>query len=159
MDKQSAQGFSIIELVTVILLIGILATVVLPKFSSRDGFAEYAIRDQFISAFRFAQQRAMYDHGGPCYSIHIDNNGFGSNKDDVPFGPMAEIDFTAGDYAGFTIERDGSTAPSIYFDGLGNAYTDECSDTAPAVDDPLRLTIEPAGIDVEIYSTGFIRAI
>ncbi|MFT7128764.1 MAG: MSHA pilin protein MshC [Gammaproteobacteria bacterium] len=146
------KGFTLVELVTVMILLGILATVVLPKFSSRDGYAEYAVRDQFISAFRYAQQRAMYDHGGTCYRLNIDAAGFGPQRAGVAFGPVAPVNF-AGDYQGISL----SPQVPIYFDGLGNSYSANCSDIA--LIDPYIITFNPSGIQVQVYSTGFIQVI
>lgn len=150
--RVKAQGFTLVELVTVMILLGILATVVLPRFSSRDGYAEYAVRDQFISAFRYAQQRAMYDHSGTCYRLNIDAVGFGPQRAGVDFGPVAAVSFT-GDYRGISL----SPQQPIYFDGLGNSYSDDCS--ATALLDPYIITFNDSGIQVQVYSTGFIEAI
>ena len=149
-------GFSLIELVSVIILLGIVATVVFPRFSSRDGFAEYAIRDQFISLYRLAQQRAMYDHSANCYSINVDNTGFSAQRNGVTFGTIGKIDFS-GDFAGYGMENEATSSNfTIYFDGLGNSFTDTCGGTA-INSDPYSISISPGSAGVEIYSTGFIR--
>ncbi|MGJ8691086.1 MAG: type II secretion system protein [Thalassotalea sp.] len=57
--KNKQTGFSLIELVTVIILIGILAVNVLPKFSGSSSFEAHPYRAQLISALRLTQQRAM----------------------------------------------------------------------------------------------------
>jgi len=75
MTKQ--QGFTIIELVTVIVLIGILAVVVAPKFSGSDTYEAHAHRTQLISALRLTQQRAMQqtnNNDGYCHQIVFDND-------------------------------------------------------------------------------------
>jgi len=150
---RSSGGFSLIELVAVIILMGILAVVVLPKFSSRQGFTEYALRDQLISAFRLAQQRAMYDHSGSCYSLAIDALGFGPRRDGVTITePVGDIPF-AGDYDGMSV----SPAGTIYFDGLGNTYSGDCGVT------PLlaarTLTVAPGTVALSIFPTGYIKAL
>ncbi|MFT5578950.1 MAG: MSHA pilin protein MshC [Paraglaciecola psychrophila] len=149
----SSGGFSLIELVTVIIVLGILAVVLLPKFSARQGFVEYALRDQLISAFRQAQQRAMYDHGGSCYSLTIDSAGFGPRRDGIFIAePVGEVTFTA-DYEGLSV----APTETIYFDGLGNTYTTDCG-TDPLVAAHI-LTIAPGGITVSLFPTGFIKAL
>ena len=45
-------GFSLVELVTVMVLVGILTATIAPKFSSRQGFSDYAARDQIVVAAR-----------------------------------------------------------------------------------------------------------
>lgn len=55
----SKRGFSLVELVTVIALLGILAAVAVPRFSGTDAYEERAATDRLISALRYAQQQAM----------------------------------------------------------------------------------------------------
>jgi MSHA pilin protein MshC len=146
------RGFSLVELVTVMVLVGILTVTIVPKFMSKSDLAEYALRDQMISAFRYAQQRAMYDHSGNCYRLNIDAGGFGPQRNGVYLDPIGEVLLT-GDYSNLTIV----SSSNIYFDGLGNTYTTDCN-TAPV--DPLNpaiITINPQGLQLEIFSTGFIR--
>lgn len=52
-------GFTLVELVTVIILIGILAVSVLPKFDGTASYEAHTHRAQLISALRLTQQRAM----------------------------------------------------------------------------------------------------
>ena len=152
MKINKAQGFSLVELVTVIILLGVLSVTVLPKLSSRDGFSEIALRDQLVSSFRYAQQRAMYDHSGNCYRLNIDSNGLGPQRNNVYLDPIGEVSLT-GDYKDLTI-----VPPSlIYFDGIGNTYTTDCSTDPVDPLNPVIITINPLGVQVEIFSTGFIR--
>jgi len=78
MTKQ--QGFTIVELVTVIVLMGILTVVIAPKFSGTDTYEAHAHRTQLISALRLTQQRAMQQTnpnatgaGYYCHQIVFDN--------------------------------------------------------------------------------------
>lgn len=60
MKKTIAQkGFTLVELVTVIIVIGILAVTILPRFSGSQDFEAHSFRVQLISALRLTQQRAM----------------------------------------------------------------------------------------------------
>lgn len=52
-------GFSLIELVVVIVLLGIIAAVVMPRWRGGSGFEERALRDQMIAALRYAQKSAV----------------------------------------------------------------------------------------------------
>jgi MSHA pilin protein MshC len=151
-NRREAQGFSLVELVTVIILLGVLSVTVIPLFSSRDGYSEYAVRDQLISAFRYAQQRAMYDQGGDCYQFYFDGDGFGPKRNNVYIDPVGEVLLT-GDYNGLSID----SPTTVFFDGLGNTYTADCGDDPVDSTIPLTMTINPLGVKVEIFSTGFIR--
>ena len=57
--KRYTQGFTLIELVIVIIVLGVLAAVAIPKFSSRSGFEDYTVRDQLISRLRLVQLQGM----------------------------------------------------------------------------------------------------
>ena len=57
--KPNQDGFTLIELVTVITILGLLAVAVVPRFTSTSSFETRTVQDQIISAIRQAQQLAM----------------------------------------------------------------------------------------------------
>lgn len=157
-DKQT--GFTLIELVATIILIGVLSVTVLPKFSDRSGAAEYALRDQLVSLTQHAQQRAMFDHSGACYSFAIQSasaevqrNGSPLIADSDPNDYLVRIRFD-GDYEGLT-----TTAVTLYFDDLGNLLTggtDCASSSIPAN----FLSVPILGgnpVSLHIYPTGYVQ--
>lgn len=56
--KRSCRGFTLVELILVLVLLGVLSAVVLPRFTS-NGYAEYGYMEELASALRFAQQSAV----------------------------------------------------------------------------------------------------
>lgn len=54
-----SSGFSLIELVAVIIVLGVISVVALPRFYSTDVAAVQSARDQTLTAFFTAQQVAM----------------------------------------------------------------------------------------------------
>ena len=71
-------GFTLVELVTVIILIGILAVAVLPKFDGTASYEAHSHRAQLISALRLTQQRAMQQTDGSfCNHLVIENKQYG----------------------------------------------------------------------------------
>ena len=54
-----SKGFTLIELVTVILLLGILSVFALPRFFNLDGYQTRAAYDEVVGAVRYAQKLAV----------------------------------------------------------------------------------------------------
>lgn len=64
LSLKSSSGFTLIELVVVILLIGIISFVAAPRFFNSSVIMERSAADEIISALRFTQQMAMSRGGG-----------------------------------------------------------------------------------------------
>ncbi|MBC3766112.1 prepilin-type N-terminal cleavage/methylation domain-containing protein [Neptunicella marina] len=78
-----SNGFTLIELIVVIIIVGILSVVVAARFQGKSGFAEYTWQKRGIAALRYVQLQAMQDtsatNSGACYRLNVDttNNQFG----------------------------------------------------------------------------------
>ena len=77
-----ARGFTLVELVTALVLLGLLAAVLLPRLPGLAGFAGKAARDQVVSGLRYAQQQAMsrnrparFVFGGDRYRVEYRDSG------------------------------------------------------------------------------------
>lgn len=53
------RGFTLVEMIAVMILIGILAVVALPRLNSVDAFAQLEYRDKIAASLRFAQKSAV----------------------------------------------------------------------------------------------------
>ncbi len=120
----SPRGFTLVELVLVISLLGILAVVAIPRLDFR-GFDEYAYLEESASAVRYARQVAVARNGSvsvvfdavghfricktvlPCNSDYLTNPGNGRIWDGSSQGQGKAP-------SGVSV-----TAGSLIFDGLG----------------------------------------
>jgi MSHA pilin protein MshC len=157
--KKSSSGFTLIELVAVMVVLGVLAVTAVPRFSGSQDFEAYSARDQIIAAARMAQQYAMYDRAaGACYRLNIAANRLQVQAAGVNIGPSQGwrdgIDIDA------AIAINGGAGPganvSVFFDGLGNAI-DACP-AAGGSPTATTITMTPFGLNVCINAVGYINA-
>jgi len=164
------RGFSLIELVSVMVLIGILAVYIAPKMMGSSGYEQYVVRDQLISAIRFAQQHAMFDQAsGRCYRLTTTAHGYAVERSidsGANFSPMADLNLATSDSSVssalnkvtlpvLTQRFNALGSPVSNVDALGNAVAD-CSGVTAATQ-----AVNIAGsatIPLCIYSTGYVRA-
>ncbi|GAB2902677.1 hypothetical protein GCM10027046_34820 [Uliginosibacterium flavum] len=80
---RSSSGFTLPELVITLVVIGIMAAVVVPRFVSQSEFDVFGVTEQTRSALRFAQKSAVAKRRNVC--VTIDGNSlaltFGSSFD------------------------------------------------------------------------------
>jgi len=69
------KGFTLVELVTTIILIAILSVVVLPRLMTSSSYSAFTLRDEFVSELRKAQLLAM-NNRDLCYRISVDTSGY-----------------------------------------------------------------------------------
>lgn len=59
MAVKTSYGFTLIELIIVVTLLGIISVTALPKFTGKSGAEETTTQDQMISVLRRMQNQAM----------------------------------------------------------------------------------------------------
>ena len=149
------KGFTLVELVMVLVLIGIIAVVVTPNLGSVSSTKAPALADKLRADIRYAQNLAMtknqayrvYFNGAPApnpgYAVVYDTSGgawssFGYAQDPAAGGNLS-IALNTGQYAGITT----STPPVGYveFNSVG-ASTSGADVTITVNSDPaLSLTV------------------
>lgn len=62
-------GFTLTELITVMVIVGIMGAMVAPRFFDKNAFASRGFYDQTISTLRYAQKVAIAQHRYVCVAI------------------------------------------------------------------------------------------
>ena len=143
MDKSpTSKGFTLIELITVMLLLAILSTYAASRYFGARSFDRHMIKSELISSLRLTQLRAMhrselFNQWGVVQDqvgqMHEDTNMGGQaviDKSDSSF-----VDISAYDATVFLTSADGSKF--IDFDSLGRPK--QCATSSGQC----RLTVQP----------------
>lgn len=107
-------GFTLVELVVVILLIGIISFVAAPRFMQSDDIAERRAVDEMIVALRYAQQMAMSRGGG--IQFRTTANSYTVEQTDSTPLPSPDL---VGNYTKALPNGVSSTVVTIAFTALG----------------------------------------
>ncbi|KDM92798.1 prepilin-type N-terminal cleavage/methylation domain-containing protein [Photobacterium galatheae] len=116
------RGFTLIELILVIILLGVLSMTAASRLIGRSSFDAYLARDQAVSLARQIQLRAMSNQTpqgtlDPCLSLRVQSNHFGpATCAATTYSGRALITSADGVTIGGTIQGD------IQFDLLGRPY-------------------------------------
>lgn len=116
--QRKSQGFTLIELILVIIILGIIAVYASPRIFTGTSTAEAVIDVQVLSLLRLQQQRAMQDVIQPCYGVRIEGgeirtrNCNQANRQEDSFSLPASVTLTA--ISGFE-----NAASGFNFNSLG----------------------------------------
>lgn len=65
----SERGFTLVELVVIMIVVGILAVTVAPRFADKSVFESRGFRDETLSLLRFAQKSAIAQRRTVCVTV------------------------------------------------------------------------------------------
>ncbi len=151
----ASPGFTMIEFVVVIVILGVLAAVSAPKFFSSPSFNERGFSAETLSAFRYAQKFASAT--GCDIRVTTGNSGFAlthwnscqpAGHAAGPYQALRHPQGT-GDYSKNKPDGLTMTAADIYFDSQGQPHSSGSSNLRTS---PLNLTIGSRTLRVEAYS-------
>jgi len=170
---KATHGFTTIELVTVIIIVGILAVNVLPRLGSTDSYEAHTHRAQLISALRLTQQRAMQQtdsSDGYCHQLIFDNDHTVSR-----YGVPNRLDCTVTtftgwkpDATGFEVDNkyqvsfaiDGKANPSaITFDNMGRPKSNATLVNNCVGGCVINVDSDIETLKIQIESEGYIHAL
>ena len=139
------KGFTLVELVVIITLLGILAVAVLPKFDL-DSFSDDKEATLFLTHIRYAQHKAMVTGGGWGLS-------FTANSYSLFDETGSAQSFPAGGST-VSVTTISSTRSPLYFDALGTPDDDSTSSNSNGVNTQTVITIGGQTITVEPHTGG-----
>lgn len=67
------RGFTLIELIMILILTGVLAVAVMPRFFDRNTFDARGFQDEVLAALRFAQKSAIAQRRDVCVTFASNN--------------------------------------------------------------------------------------
>jgi len=119
-----SQGFTLIELVIVILLLGILAAVAVPKFFNLSDYRERAAYDEVAGAVRYAQKLAVAS--GCPVQVNITANSYALQQYSTgcttgAFATITDHPVTANAITGVNLV---SVPQTFIFDAMGRSDSD-----------------------------------
>ena len=140
MKNNKGEGFSLIELIVVILVLSVLVVSAGPSFDNQDDFSATAERDQLIGLLRSVQSRAMQNTEGDCHRVIFTSSQIymaartagdasGATCDLIPIADnesfltlTPQTTYTATNIPTRTVNLDGQsqTIAELNFNGWGN---------------------------------------
>lgn len=144
-------GFTLTELVIIIVILGIISAVAAPRFFDRSTFDSRGFHDQTLAALRYAQKSAIAQHRTVCVTftagsvaLTIDNT--------VPADGACDVALTGPTGDPYTVNAPSGISLSGYADFSFNAFG------APSMAAKQSITVSGQAIPIAIEAgTGYVH--
>ncbi len=134
-------GFTLVELIVTLVLVGIVAAYAAPRFFDRSGYVEKTTADQMVSILRLAQRMAMADQRR-IITFSVTSNRYALLSNGLPL--------SAPGVGHFPIDVD----PSIELSPATSVAFDQFGATTP-----VQITVRGGAVErICVESTGYAHA-
>ena len=133
------RGYTMVEMVVVLVLAGILAAIVIPRFGSAMGARDDAWRDALVSGIRFAHKTALSHRrlvcaqvGATNLTLRIATSTTATSCDldlVVPMGAAGVFATSSNSASGTSVSPAGTPSGMLYFHPDGRTTTDGAGTT------------------------------
>lgn len=153
-DYGRMAGFSMVELVTVIVIVGIMGALAAPRFFDRNTFDSRGFYDQVISTLRYAQKAAIAQHRFVCVAFSA--NSITLTVDPVSPGTAHPAATCPGNNLS---SPDGRVPYSVTSPGANvtlSGYADFNFDALGRASNTVAITVDSYTINID-RETGYVR--
>ena len=148
-------GFTLVELIAVITIIGLLAAVAGPKFIGSAVFETRGAQATMLAALRYAQKTAVAQRRVVYLNLNTSSRvlclGYTTNCSSAVIDPATQVAYSKTLPASVTL---GATQATLGFDGLGRPVPN--ANASFSIQNAVELSESPRTIIVEA-ETGYVR--
>lgn len=145
-------GFTLVELVTTIIIIAILAVAVLPRLFSSSSYSAYSLRNEFIGELRQVQLRAL-NNTDRCYQVNVTDTAYQATEFASRVGNACQNLIRSEELQSFVarsnvvVTATNAANFSVVFDNNGKLLTPTCNGACFTVkaDEQLSIAVSSEG--------------
>lgn len=159
------RGFTLVELITVMILVGIMAAISAPRFFDANTFQSRGFADQVQATLRYAQKEAIAQHRNVCVAITSSTisltiasfSGIASGCSPALNLPAGGNSISAPPGSGITLTLAPAAPSTFNYDALGKPF-DTLGTTPSTVQKSITLNGGTANIIYVEAETGYVHS-